>query len=451
MEIIYQGNTHKERPNIDVVFVHGLNGHLEGSWTAPELDRSHSTQTFWLEDLLPMDLPNARIISFGHEATFSTLARSDCAAVFDEIAFDLLMDLAARRKRSDEVARPILFVGHCFGGSIIKQALFKSLTEYGSGSEYRSLFSIARSCQGAVFLGTPHGQDAKPSMIRIFDRLGRLSGKSESEIRLSFRYGTSMLENINWDFAAISGHFHLATATQESSSRENIIVPQSSAELGVKDEYTFSIPGSHAGMVQFNANDAGYRRISRRLHLFRELPRRACPASVDWSFRRACSCQPATERPSISRLERDSSGQGSYADGALIPSSNWPSPPAHYQENPKSNLAAQYCEPPFSAPPPPFPQAGPNFPQPHHSVSRSNPVRRETVTHTRIRSPPRPQYPNHNQPPPRFSDVEVIEITRRHNPSTASIFTPDGEYYSDVEEEDEDYDEGYDSDDGPKY
>jgi hypothetical protein len=44
-----------------IVAVHGLDGHWKNSWTA-------DNQVFWLKDLLPHDVPNARIFSYGYDS-----------------------------------------------------------------------------------------------------------------------------------------------------------------------------------------------------------------------------------------------------------------------------------------------------------------------------------------------------------------------------------------------
>jgi hypothetical protein len=42
--------------------VHGLNGHREKSWT------DDKSGILWLRDLLPLQLPNARVLTFGYDA-----------------------------------------------------------------------------------------------------------------------------------------------------------------------------------------------------------------------------------------------------------------------------------------------------------------------------------------------------------------------------------------------
>ena len=45
-----------------IVAVHGLGGHREKSWTTPR-------GTNWLQSLLPRDIPNSRIMTWGYDAS----------------------------------------------------------------------------------------------------------------------------------------------------------------------------------------------------------------------------------------------------------------------------------------------------------------------------------------------------------------------------------------------
>jgi len=46
-----------------VIAVTGLAGHAFGSW------RSHATQQMWLKDLLPHDVQNIRVMSYGYDSS----------------------------------------------------------------------------------------------------------------------------------------------------------------------------------------------------------------------------------------------------------------------------------------------------------------------------------------------------------------------------------------------
>jgi hypothetical protein len=45
-----------------IVFIHGLNGHRERTWT------DDATSICWPRDFLPAVVPNARILTYGYDA-----------------------------------------------------------------------------------------------------------------------------------------------------------------------------------------------------------------------------------------------------------------------------------------------------------------------------------------------------------------------------------------------
>jgi hypothetical protein len=70
--------------------VHGLNGHRDKTWTA-------GNGVNWLRDLLPHDLPNARILSWGYDANTHSSSRVSCQYLFDH-ARTLVSDLCLERE-----------------------------------------------------------------------------------------------------------------------------------------------------------------------------------------------------------------------------------------------------------------------------------------------------------------------------------------------------------------
>ena len=77
--------------DLDIVAIHGLGGHPRDTWMDKE------SNIAWLEDLLPKDLPNTRIFTYGYNAND---ASSKSIAEIDDWAKALLTDLSLEREQS---------------------------------------------------------------------------------------------------------------------------------------------------------------------------------------------------------------------------------------------------------------------------------------------------------------------------------------------------------------
>ena len=126
--------------NVDLVFVHGLNGDPKRTWTSKE------SNAYWPRDLLPafVEEQRARILVYGYDADVSSLgSRGVTKDKIHNHAERLIADLFANRRvshsksktitafgdmpRSDTsqirkaTERPIIFVAHSLGGLVVKR------------------------------------------------------------------------------------------------------------------------------------------------------------------------------------------------------------------------------------------------------------------------------------------------------------------------------------------
>ncbi|KAF8510206.1 hypothetical protein BU17DRAFT_55621 [Hysterangium stoloniferum] len=97
---------------IDIVAIHGLDGHREASWTT-------DNGSLWLRDFLPQDVPSARILTYGYDA-YTQSAAALSTQTLDGHAESFLARLASFRRISDTTKRPIIFIAHSLGGIILK-------------------------------------------------------------------------------------------------------------------------------------------------------------------------------------------------------------------------------------------------------------------------------------------------------------------------------------------
>jgi pimeloyl-ACP methyl ester carboxylesterase len=95
--------------------------------------------------MLPRKFPNARIFAFNYPFRW----HQDVPSSRAEIIAETLLDTISRLHKESGRARPIVFIGHSYGGVVIAQAISTvSIPVYRYGD-------ILKLIAGAIFLGTP--------------------------------------------------------------------------------------------------------------------------------------------------------------------------------------------------------------------------------------------------------------------------------------------------------
>lgn len=79
---------------------------------------------FWPKDLLPKDLPNCRICTWGYNVDLNLIRRDTSTATVFQHAKNLLSDLADARMSKAEKTRPLIFVAHSLGGIFVKDVSY---------------------------------------------------------------------------------------------------------------------------------------------------------------------------------------------------------------------------------------------------------------------------------------------------------------------------------------
>lgn len=137
------------------MFVHGLIGNRENTWTR---NAGKKNACFWPQDLLPdadSGIANARIATWGYDADvvnkrpFRVVSNN----TIEQHAVNLCTDLANVRGEK-KTNRPLIFVVHSLGGLIVKTALLHANECRTTSMAHIS--AVADSTTGVLFMGTPH-------------------------------------------------------------------------------------------------------------------------------------------------------------------------------------------------------------------------------------------------------------------------------------------------------
>lgn len=126
----------------DIVFVHGITGDRERTWTSPV------NAVCWPRDLLPTSLPDARILTFGYDAYVAGRQGNIARLDISHHANDLLNALANERQTPALATRPIIFVAHSLGGLCAKmQFEDRRLVETDTSEQSRAPLGALHSWQ----------------------------------------------------------------------------------------------------------------------------------------------------------------------------------------------------------------------------------------------------------------------------------------------------------------
>ncbi|KAK4164005.1 hypothetical protein QBC43DRAFT_300695 [Cladorrhinum sp. PSN259] len=251
-------------PLVDIVAIHGLNGHRDKTWTA-------SNGVHWLRDLLPNDIPHARIFCWGYDANTHATSRVSCQYLYNH-ARTLISDLSRKRKLSDSMERPIIFVAHSLGGIVLKSALiYSDAARRGALEEHRS---IKVSTHGVIFMGTPHQGGNGVQLGRLLVNIASLFMPADDRILKHLERDSEWLQQQLDHYGPISGDFMTKFAYEEYETptalgHSIMVVPRISAVVpGQPDAEPIAIHADHINMVRYTLREeGGYITISETLQI----------------------------------------------------------------------------------------------------------------------------------------------------------------------------------------
>ncbi|KAK4225626.1 Alpha/Beta hydrolase protein [Podospora fimiseda] len=253
-EPLYQPKDGKA--NVDIVFVHGVNGDKVDTWTW----KDGNPHMFWPQKLLPDTLPKARILSFGYNAKFAKFfPETNDTPLAPELTIDhytnqLLHALRVVRE-GEEKERPIIFVAHSMGGLVVANALSGKVAEDVQQT-------IVDRTIGILFLGTPFLGSSLArygEMAMVF--LGHIINTKSSDLEV-LKKNSKKLADLNQAFAIFLKERDRAHDKAPSHLWNDLfVVPAASATwLGIK---ALSIDADHREMCRFkNQHSRGYKDVS---------------------------------------------------------------------------------------------------------------------------------------------------------------------------------------------
>ncbi|EHK20092.1 uncharacterized protein TRIVIDRAFT_48177, partial [Trichoderma virens Gv29-8] len=305
LSVVYEAEN--SSPIIDIVFVHGLQGHPSKTWTYhkkekkksfihrmfqkllkatthPEDNGTQFKPVFWPADLLPNNCPDSRILTFGYD---SKVTKYNASEINQNSIFvhskDLLGELHRGRERDPK--RRLMFVAHSLGGIVVKEMLARS-----SSSVEGGLRNIVESTAMVVFLGTPHRGSQHVAALGEVVRsvVSSLGMKTTPVILDALGLKTTDLVRAQEDFSMLWHKYDFRVKTfQEGLTLAKLgkkVVPDYSSSIGDAREYAETMQANHIGMCRYSGpNDPNYCKIAGALQsIYLSIPSlKAIEASLD--------------------------------------------------------------------------------------------------------------------------------------------------------------------------
>ncbi|KAI1448548.1 hypothetical protein F5Y02DRAFT_373872 [Annulohypoxylon stygium] len=310
-------------PEVDIVFIHGIQGHPKTTWlwrgTDPNIsshkhkrtqnpssllhlprlfrriskrigsgsipgDGKHSNAhteasgstyplleegTYWPADLLPAECPHARILTWGYD---SWVTKGYNSANKNNL-FGHAKDFMYAYERNHPLDRGVIFVAHSLGGLIVKEVLRRCETSHES-----QFHNILSSTQAVIFLGTPHrGSPGFASIAEVVRNFGstifrfdsneimiRALGIDAPELELSRESFISQWSRLQFTVKTFQEALPISGVGIGHLNKK--VVPDISSTLDDVREHAETIPANHMDMCRYSSRtDPSYQKVGREL------------------------------------------------------------------------------------------------------------------------------------------------------------------------------------------
>ncbi|KAL7905856.1 WD40 repeat-containing protein [Trichoderma velutinum] len=240
-----------EFASLDIIFVHGLGGHSQKTWT-----KDQDPLLFWPKSWLPLepDVGSARIITFGYNAKWRGEAG---ISNISDFAKELLYEIRFAKDSSEkDIAigiNPIIFVVHSMGGLVVKKACLFGLHD-------DNYSNIIRSVSAIVFLSTPH---RGTHLAETLNRILAVSFQSPKHFIADLEKNSTTIEDLNEQFRHLAPMLSLwsfyETMPTPVGLRKLMIVEKDSSVLGYPTEISRPLNADHRGVCKYSSpHDINY-------------------------------------------------------------------------------------------------------------------------------------------------------------------------------------------------
>jgi hypothetical protein len=172
---VYSLHEPEGRAEVEMVFIHGLQGSIEDAYWTTWLARDGSEDNCWPMTWLAAKFPKARILSVSYDANRALKSSSSETMDLYPCVETLVQEIVLSGVGIGQDGCPVVFVCHCLGGLIAKNIIVLGHERF---KENKRIERLLHNIEAFVFYGTPHGRSKLVSEDAEVE-VGRLNGDFE--------------------------------------------------------------------------------------------------------------------------------------------------------------------------------------------------------------------------------------------------------------------------------
>jgi pimeloyl-ACP methyl ester carboxylesterase len=219
---------------------------------------TNSSNQNWAQSFLPLDFPQARIMTYGYDADVVRFWTNASSNRLRDHGKSLATSLSDWRGTEDTKHRPIIFIVHSLGGLVCEQAFLLS-------RDLEHLKPIHESTRGIIFMGTPHGGSSHANWASTLAKWLNIVRSTNVGIVQNLKRESEILQAVEEDFQILlrtARHppsIHCFYEAFPITAAGKIVEADSAILLGYGNN---SIQANHMGMTKFGSRfDEGYQLV----------------------------------------------------------------------------------------------------------------------------------------------------------------------------------------------
>ncbi|KAH7111469.1 P-loop containing nucleoside triphosphate hydrolase protein [Dactylonectria estremocensis] len=269
-------NSSLKATGVDIILVHGLGSNPDTTWQKLAKNDPHNhadplsrgkKYVNWVTDFLCEDLPpdirrHTRVFFYNYDSYWKRDAIDERRS---RLGQELFEEVTSMEVKTPE--RSIVFVGHSYGGLVVKEALLKA--QY---LRSRRPVDIFPQIKAIMFLGTPHRGSASASLgVKAAKLFWAFGLKAAPSIVEAVTYDSIELQDMHRQFEAISDHMRIVNFYEKRETQEfwglwsDLVVKEQSATLDRPNAESIGLDTDHSGLNKFAERDSNYKKIRNRL------------------------------------------------------------------------------------------------------------------------------------------------------------------------------------------